>query len=198
MDMTFMVIGIIVAYLIGNISPSYIIGKKYGKLDIREHGSGNAGATNALRVLGKKYALIVFLADMGKGLLGGLVGYYLGGKDLSRITAIIVVFGHVFPVFLGFKGGKGVATAIGAMMVISPIHTLIATLLGVAMIFRFRYVSLGSITGIAILPLLLYFARQEMRSVLTALILTCFVVFTHRENISRLLKGKERKIGEKA
>lgn len=83
-------------------------------------------------------------------------------------------------------------------MVISPIHTLIATLLGVAMIFRFRYVSLGSITGIAILPLLLYFARQEMRSVLTALILTCFVVFTHRENISRLLKGKERKIGEKA
>lgn len=198
MDMTFIVLGILIAYLIGNISPSYIIGKKYGKIDIREHGSGNAGATNALRILGKKFALIVFLADMGKGILGGLVGYYLGGKDLASITVIAVVFGHVFPVFLGFKGGKGVATSIGAMIVIAPIFTIIATLLGVALIFKFRYVSLGSITGIAILPLLIYSGRGELRVIITALILTCFVIYTHRENISRLLKGKERKIGEKA
>ena len=188
---------VVIAYMLGNISPSYIMGKKYKNLDIRKHGSGNAGTTNALRVLGKKSAAIVFLVDLGKGLIAVQIGHLIAGYTGALTAAVFVVIGHVFPVFLRFKGGKGIATTIGALISLFPMVTLIATLFGVGVILRTRIVSLGSLLGIAVLPLVLIGAGQDRQGVITATILAVLVIFTHRENIKRLMNKNERRLGEK-
>ena len=188
---------VLISYLLGNISPSYFIGKKFKNLDIREHGSGNAGTTNTLRVLGAKYALIVFVIDFLKGLIATQIGYKAGGLEFALIAAVAVVFGHVFPVLLKFKGGKGVATSVGALLGLFPIYGLIALLLAIALIMKTRYVSLGSIVGMSTLPFILYSARQPRESIITSIILAGFIIFTHRENIKRLINKTERKLGEK-
>lgn len=188
----------IVAYMIGNISPAYILTKKTAHKDIREHGSGNAGSTNVLRVVGKKAALITFIVDVLKGVLASALGYHVGGRDLALISAFLVVFGHVFPVVLKFKGGKGVATSLGAMSVLHPMFVLISLLLGVATILRTKYVSLGSMVGGCSLTLVLLAARSDMKSIWVALLMGAFICYTHRENIKRLLNGEERRLGEKA
>lgn len=188
---------VVIAYMLGNISPSYIMGKKYKNLDIRKHGSGNAGTTNALRVLGKKSAAIVFLVDLGKGLIAVQIGHLIAGYTGALTAAVFVVIGHVFPVFLGFKGGKGIATTIGALISLFPMVTVIATLLGVGIILRTRIVSLGSLIGISVLPLILLGAGQDRQGVITAAILSGLVIFTHRENIKRLRDKNERRLGEK-
>ena len=184
---------VVIAYMLGNISPSYIMGKKYKNLDIRKHGSGNAGTTNALRVLGKKSAAIVFLVDLGKGLIAVQIGHLIAGYTGALTAAVFVVIGHVFPVFLRFKGGKGIATTIGALISLFPMVTLIATLFGVGVILRTRIVSLGSLLGIAVLPLVLIGAGQDRQGVITATILAVLVIFTHRENIKRLMNKNERR-----
>lgn len=187
----------VIAYMLGNISPAYILGRKYKNLDIRKHGSGNAGTTNALRILGKKSAAIVFLVDMGKGLVAVQAGNLLAGYQGALTAAVFVVIGHVFPVFLRFKGGKGIATTIGALISLFPMVTIIATLFGVGIILRTRIVSLGSLIGIALLPLVLLGAGQDRQGVITAAILSALVIFTHRENIKRLMNKNERRLGEK-
>ena len=187
----------VIAYMLGNISPAYILGRKYKNLDIRKHGSGNAGTTNALRILGKKSAAIVFLVDMGKGLIAVQAGHLIAGYEGALTAAVFVVIGHVFPVFLRFKGGKGIATTIGALISLFPMVTLIATLFGVGVILRTRIVSLGSLLGIAVLPLVLIGAGQDRQGVITAAILAVLVIFTHRENIKRLMNKNERRLGEK-
>ncbi len=189
---------LIIGYLLGNISPAYFIGKRIKNLDIREHGSGNAGATNTLRVLGVKSALIVFVVDFLKGLIATQIGYRLGGVEFATIAGIAVVFGHVFPAFLKFKGGKGVATSIGVLMGLFPIYGTISFLIGVAIIMKTRFVSLGSILGMVTVPFILYSARQSFESILTGAILAGFIIFTHRENIKRLLNKTERRFGDKA
>ena len=188
---------VLISYLLGNISPSYFIGKKFKNLDIREHGSGNAGTTNTLRVLGAKYALIVFVIDFLKGLIATQIGYKAGGLEFALFAAVAVVFGHVFPVLLKFKGGKGVATSVGALLGLFPIYGLIALLLAIALIMKTRYVSLGSIVGMSTLPFILYSARQPRESIITSIVLAGFIIFTHRENIKRLINKTERKLGEK-
>lgn len=188
---------VVIAYMLGNISPSYIMGKKYKNLDIRKHGSGNAGTTNALRVLGKKSAAIVFLVDLVKGLIAVQIGHLIAGYTGALTAAVFVVIGHIFPVFLGFKGGKGIATTIGALISLFPMVTVIATLLGVGIILRTRIVSLGSLIGISVLPLILLGAGQDRQGVITAAILSGLVIFTHRENIKRLRDKNERRLGEK-
>ncbi len=188
---------IVIAYMMGNISPSYLIGRKYKNLDIRKHGSGNAGTTNALRILGKKSAAIVFLVDMGKGILAAQIGFLIAGYKGALTAAVFVVIGHIFPVFLKFKGGKGIATSIGALISIFPMVTLIATLFGVGIILRTRIVSLGSLIGICTLPLILLGSGGNKNGVITAVILAGMVIFTHRENIKRLMNKNERRLGEK-
>ncbi len=188
---------VLLSYFLGNISPSYFIGKKFRNVDIREHGSGNAGTTNALRVFGAKYALAVFAIDFLKGMVAAQIGYKAGGLNFALAAAVAVVFGHVFPVLLKFKGGKGVATCIGSLLGLFHIYGLIALLLAIAVIMKTRYVSLGSIVGMVVLPYILYWANQPKASIVTSVVLACFIIFTHRENIKRLINKTERRLGEK-
>lgn len=186
---------IFVAYLIGNLSPSYVIGKVAKNIDIREHGSGNAGATNVLRVMGKKFAALTFIVDALKGVLAVIVVRHLFGEDYAMVAGISVVVGHNWPVILKFKGGKGVATSIGLTLVIYPLYGLIAVIIGVAALMKTKIVSLGSMVGMsAFAVLMLIFSRDHA---LFAIVLATMSIFRHKENIRRLIRGEEKTISKK-
>src|SRR5699024_2875905 len=133
----------------GNISTSYMIGKLMGNIDIREHGSGNAGATNALRVLGMKAGIITLIGDMLKGMIIVLLARYFEEISLALMCGLAVVIGHDFPILFDLKGGKGIATSIGVFAVLDPVVTIISIAIGLVIIIISKYVSLGSIIGIA-------------------------------------------------
>lgn len=186
---------IIVAYLIGNLSPSYLIGKLAKNIDIREHGSGNAGATNVLRVMGKKFAALTFIVDALKGVLAVVVVRHFFGEDYAMVAGIFVVVGHNWPFILKFKGGKGVATSIGLILVIHPFYGLMAMLIGIVTILKTKIVSLGSMVGmIAFALLVLIFSRDYA---IFAVVLATMSLFRHKENIRRLMRGEEKTISKK-
>lgn len=196
------IILIIIAYLLGNISTSTIVAKRMYNVDIRTQGSGNPGSTNVLRTLGKKAGAITFAGDLLKGLVAVLIA-----RMISRFTSVdettaaylavvAVVAGHNWPVFLGFKGGKGVATSLGAMIGMNPVIALTCFGIFLVIVFITKYVSLGSVVGIASSPLLMI-ATSNKKGILVTLFLTASAIYTHRENIKRLLNGTERKIGQK-
>ena len=193
---------IIVAYLLGNISTSYIVAKKLAGVDIRTQGSGNAGSTNVLRTLGKKAGALTFIGDVLKGLIAVLLAKFiayiahLDQATCAYIAVVAVVLGHNYPVFLGFKGGKGVATSLGSMLGMNPIIALTCLGFFIIIVAITKYVSLGSILGIGLSPIIMMINHNN-KGVLVTLFLTISVVLTHKENIKRLLKGTERKIGEK-
>lgn len=187
------IILIIIAYFLGNFSTSYFVGKLFAQIDIREHGSGNAGSTNVLRTLGVKAAALTFLGDLIKGILAVYLGNKFGGKNLEIICAIAVVIGHNWPILLGFKGGKGIATTIGVILAIKPIIALICVSFGILVLYKFKYVSLASISAISLLPFALI--GYGLQYFLFGLILALMALYRHRENIKRLLAGTERKIG---
>ena len=192
MELTFT---IIVAYLIGNLSPSYVIGKLAKNIDIREHGSGNAGATNVLRVLGTKFAAITFVVDALKGVLAVLVVRHLFGEDFAMVAGIAVVVGHNWPVILRFKGGKGVATSIGLILVIHPLYGFSAILLGVLALLKTKIFSLGSLVGmISFALIVLIFSRDYT---IFAVLLATMGIYRHKENIKRLFRGEEKTISKK-
>lgn len=197
LNMTHLILTAAAGYLLGNISPAYLIGKKFAHIDIRKHGSGNAGTTNSLRLLGKKKAAAVLLIDALKGVVAAQLGFRLGGERLALVGALAVIIGHVFPIFLNFKGGKGVATTLGSLLSIFPAYGSIALLIGIALIFRTRIVSLGSMVGVVSMALIVFFSGADRFSLMIVSFIALFVLFTHRENISRLIKGTERKLGEK-
>lgn len=196
-----------IGYLLGSISFGIITSRLLHKDDIRHHGSGNAGMTNALRTYGGKTAILVFVGDFLKGALavwlGGLVA---GGAPLGELlAALFVVVGHLFPVFFGFHGGKGVATAAGAILVLNPL-VLVVILVPFGLITLFtRYMSLAAITAAGLFPFAmagyqLLWAPPTVESwlpVLFAAIMGVLVIYMHRANIGRLLKGTESKIGQK-
>ncbi|MDO5096145.1 MAG: glycerol-3-phosphate 1-O-acyltransferase PlsY [Peptostreptococcaceae bacterium] len=182
------------AYLLGNISPSIILSKIFLKSDIRAHGSGNAGATNVRRVMGNKAGTIVFLLDMFKGMLPTIIGAKMGGAQLAYLCGIAVVLGHVFPIFLKFKGGKGVATSFGAALIINPLFAILSISVFALIVWRTRYVSLGSILGTCTFPLLSILFGYEMKIVLLSMIFALIIVFSHRENIKKLLSKTENKL----
>ena len=185
----------VIAYLIGNFSTSFLIGKCFANIDIREHGSGNAGTTNMLRTLGKKAALYTFLGDGLKGVLAVLIGLKLGGTNVAMVCGIFVVIGHIWPVALKFKGGKGVATAFASMIVVFPLQSLFCMALGILIIYKTRFVSLGSMLGVTIFPFLIF--NKGIVPFSVSLILMALILFTHRQNIKRLLNGEENKLGVK-
>ena len=193
---------IIVAYLLGNISTSYIVAKKLAGVDIRTQGSGNAGSTNVLRTLGKKAGALTFIGDVLKGLIAILLAKFiayiahLDQATCAYLAVVAVVLGHNYPVFLGFKGGKGVATSLGSMLGMNPIIALTCLGFFIIIVAITKYVSLGSILGIGLSPIIMMINHNN-KGVLVTLFLTISVVLTHKENIKRLLKGTERKIGEK-
>jgi glycerol-3-phosphate acyltransferase PlsY len=187
----------IIAYLIGCINNAYIFTKYTRNIDIRNYGSGNAGATNVLRVLGYKAAAPVFALDVLKGVIAVLIGKYLMGTTGAMIAGIAVVCGHNWPVFLKFRGGKGIATSIGVVMTVSPFLGIIALAIGVIIIALTKYVSLGSMAGSVTFVLLNAFFWNSTQLFVFSLILASLAIFQHRSNIKRLLAGTESKLGQK-
>lgn len=184
----------IIGYFLGNISSSYLVGKLMAKVDVREHGSGNLGATNVYRVLGFKAGVIVFLADTLKGLLATLIGLWIKGDVGGLIGGIAAVAGHNWPFLLEFKGGKGIATSFGSIVILFPLISLILLIVEVLVIAFTGYVSLASITVAVLFPILVIAFRYSIKHIIAALILAILAIYRHRSNISRLLKGQENKI----
>lgn len=185
------------SYLIGSFSSAYIVGKLFMKIDIRNHGSGNAGATNAVRIMGKKLGVLTFLMDFAKGIVAVLLGSYLHASLGGYVSALFAVIGHNWPVFLSFKGGKGIATTIAVMAVLSFPTTLLSVAIGILTALVTRYVSLGSVIFLSVLFILTalgIFVKDPYLVALT-LILALLGYYRHKENIKRLLAGNENKIG---
>ncbi|TWI84932.1 glycerol-3-phosphate acyltransferase PlsY [Lacibacter cauensis] len=194
---------IISAYLIGSIPTAYWIGKWFFHIDIREHGSKNMGASNTFRVLGSTWGIIVLVIDMGKGIAAVQLAHavsasmWLGYETTfwKLVLGLTAVAGHIFPVFAGFRGGKGVATLFGVVLAIQPWTALISVAAFVVVVFLTKYISLGSIVAVVVFAACVWFAVQEtnvyMRwfSVLSAVL----VIFMHRTNIRRLFAGNENK-----
>lgn len=200
-------IGVLVAYLLGSIPTAVWYGRVFHGVDIRNHGSGNAGATNSLRVLGKKAGVIVLLIDLLKGYLAvSLASIVIQNSDFQPVGYIVpflglaVVIGHIFPVFAQFKGGKGVATSLGVILAIHPLATLICVILFLLIVFATKYVSLGSMLGALAFPVQLvsgFWGLQPTTIVIFGFILAVLLIITHHENVKRLLAGNENKFGAK-
>ena len=204
----------IIAYLIGSINFSVIISKKVAGFDVREKGSGNAGTTNMLRAVGKKAAAVTLICDVLKGVVSIGIAIILGNivKDINRelliqVAGIAVVLGHTFPVFFGFKGGKGVATSLGILLLSNWQIGLICLVFGIVLIILTRMVSLGSCAAAVLFPVLTLFINDHY-TVLTegksgstyfiySVILEIIVLYNHRSNIKRILSGTENKISLK-
>ena len=184
----------LIAYLIGNISPATMIAKAKG-IDIRKEGSGNPGTTNVLRVMGKKAAVIVLLVDVFKGVIPVVLAGVLLGSSISGLAAIMVFFGHVFPATAGGKGGKGVATAFGALTAIHPGLGFGCLGIVIVVVAISKRMSLGSIIGAAACPVLAWFLAPHF--VPEALMMAVVVIWRHKENIKRLAAGEEPKLSFK-
>ena len=195
----------LVAYLIGSISFSVIFTKKLAGFDVREKGSKNAGSTNVLRTAGKKVAILTLVCDVLKGVIAVLFAKFIGKVDnfehteyLVQLAGLMVVLGHTFPIFFGFKGGKGVATSLGVIMIINWQIGLICLVFALILMILTRIVSLGSVAAAILFPVLTLFITEnysvpgEYR--IFGILLGVFVCFNHRANIKRLLKGEEKRI----
>lgn len=181
----------IIAYALGSISPSIIMGKLSG-IDIKKEGSGNAGATNTLRVLGKKAAIITLLIDISKGVIAVYLAGCLFGALHSYIACIFVILGHIFPIWYNFKGGKGVAVSFGALLAVNPLIAVCALLVVIAFVLIFRMVSLGSIMAALSAPIFSYFFEPEfLPYVIFPAIL---IIYMHRSNIRRIINRQENKL----
>lgn len=183
----------ILGYFIGTIPCSYLVAKLYGNIDVRNHGSGNAGATNVLRTVGKKAALFALLGDVIKGILPALIGRYFLGIEGAMIASIWAVIGHCYPITLGFKGGKGVATAGGMIIGTNPLIALGLFIYMVLVVLKTKYVSLASITAALFYPIICFLVYDSLFVTLASTFLGLLLIYKHRANISRLLKGVESK-----
>lgn len=197
----------VIAYLLGSISFSVIISKKMAGFDVREKGSGNAGTTNVLRSVGKKAAVITLILDVLKGVLAVLVAYIAGnivkeGVDkalLIQIAGLLVIVGHTFPIFFGFKGGKGIATALGVLLITNWNIGLICLVFALVLMALTKMVSLGSISAAILFPILIIFMPHtaylvDGNYIIYSILIAVLVVFNHRANVKRLLNGTENKL----
>jgi glycerol-3-phosphate acyltransferase PlsY len=208
--MLYIILATLLAYILGSIPTAVWVSKYYFNKDIRQHGSGNAGATNTFRVLGVKAGVFVMAIDVLKGwaatslaillIVWGVVSYdeFIIYKTIfyQLIFGTLAVVGHIFPIFAGFKGGKGVATLLGMMLAIAPVITLMCVAVFVVVLLMSRYVSLGSMLGTLAFPLLLFIPRFKPESDAPVLIAFGFLMFfvvvlTHQKNIIKLLNGQE-------
>lgn len=182
------------AYFIGSIPTGLLLAKAFSGADIRESGSGNIGATNVYRTMGRKAGILTLVGDCLKGLLPVLLAIYLGLPEVWIAAVGLAAFlGHVYTIFLGFKGGKGVATALGVFLAVSPLAVLVALAIFSLVVYKWRYVSLGSITAAALMPALVTVFEGKPLIVGMSVIIAVVVIFKHRENIRRLKAGTESK-----
>ncbi|UOO85916.1 glycerol-3-phosphate 1-O-acyltransferase PlsY [Neisseria arctica] len=194
---------ILAAYLIGSLSFAVIVSKFYGMDDPRTYGSGNPGATNVLRSGKKKAAALTLLGDALKGLLAVLAARWLQDSlELSDTTiaavAVAALIGHMWPIFFGFKGGKGVATALGVLLALSWPSALVCALIWLVMAFGFKVSSLAALVATVASPIAAYFLMPAGSWVIATVIIALLVLYRHKSNIQNLLQGKESKIGDKA
>lgn len=192
---TFIVI--LLSYLIGSFSSAFFIGKIFMKIDIREFGSGNAGATNAIRVMGKKLGIATFVLDVFKGILAVLIARAILGYNGGYIGGIFAVLGHNWPVLIGFKGGKGVATSLGVILIFHWPTAVICVLIGMTVSLITRFVSLGSIVFLATTPIINAIITPEFSKqfFITTLILALLAIYRHKANFKRIASGTENKFG---
>jgi len=190
-----------IAYLLGSIPFGYLLVKIFRHEDIRATGSGNIGATNVARSGAKGLGIATLLLDLGKAFVAVKIAQHLapGNYDLAVVAAVAAILGHVFPIWLGFRGGKGVASALGVMLALSPVAAACTFGVFLIVVLFTRYVSLGSMIGSAIFPLFgLYFTPQRTPIVIAGLIfMPLLVIVKHHENIRRLISGTESRFGKK-
>lgn len=183
-------------YLIGTISGAYIIGMLFKHTDIRKEGSGNAGTTNAIRVMGKKLGYMTFAVDVLKGVAVMLIVAPMLDESYRLFATLFVVLGHDYPFYLGFRGGKGIATTFGAFGAVAPLYVAIAALGGFIVGKVSRYVSLGSLTFLSIVSVLMIFSwKESFLNVLAIVLIWALGFLRHRSNIKRLKEGTENKVG---
>ena len=187
------------AYVIGAIPVGFLIARAFGIGDVRRHGSGAIGATNVLRTAGKLPAILTLVGDVAKGALAVVAGAALAGGDPAgaAIAAVAAVVGNCWSVFLGFRGGKGVATGLGALLRLVPWAIVPAVIVFAAVVITTRYVSLGSLLSAIGVPLAALALRYPGVSVIAAAVAAAIVVVRHRENIDRLRHGTEHRVGER-
>ncbi|PZO04314.1 MAG: glycerol-3-phosphate acyltransferase [Hyphomicrobiales bacterium] len=189
---------LVVGYLLGSIPFGVILTKLSGGPDLRSIGSGNIGATNVLRTGNKKLAALTLMGDMLKGTVAVLFGFYaLGGSQAALVAGFGAFLGHLFPVWIGFKGGKGVATYLGLLIGLAWPVALAFAAIWLAVAKLSKYSSLSALTASLATPFMLWFAVGDRQAVLLMAALTCLLWFMHRTNIARLLSGSEGKIGQK-
>lgn len=184
----------LVAYFLGAIPFSYIVGKVSRGINILECGSGNAGATNTLRILGPRLGILVLICDVGKGILAAYLGLLAGGLEFAAFTATVAILGHTFSIFINFKGGKGVATAAGALLILSPTVLIIALFIWIVIAALTRYVSLASMIGAASVIVLSLIFVDNIYIRVFLVILGSYIFIKHHSNLKRLLNGTEKKI----
>ena len=194
-----MVLVIIGCYLLGSIPFGYIVGKLFKKVDIREFGSGNIGATNAFRILGPSLASLVLLGDVGKGILSIYLVRFLNIDNslILAIAGLAVICGHDWSLFLGFKGGKGIATTFGVIFALNPVISVLAVTVWVVVVITTRYVSLASVSAVISIFIFTILFKQPYEYIIFSAIILVLGIFNHKDNIKRLRAKKERKIGEK-
>ena len=185
---------VVVSYLLGSIPFSYIVPKLTSKIDIRSVGSGNTGTTNVVRTLGLKIGVIAFLGDFLKGLIPALIGISLLGHMGGLIGGGVAVLGHCYSVWLSFKGGKGIATSAGVIVALFPIIAVILVIWQFFIIFATKFMSLASITSAVLFPVLVIAFGFETKTIIFSIALGAFVIYRHRSNLQRLLKGEEKKL----
>lgn len=198
---------LVVAYLLGSIPTAVWVGKYFYNIDVREHGSGNAGATNVFRVLGKKAGIPVLIIDVLKGLFATLLASYstLANNSSELINfqlclGAVALIGHIFPVFASFRGGKGIATLLGIIIAIVPSAAMLAILVFILVLVSSKIVSLSSMIAAIAFPIIIIFIQKtnEMSLITFSLLISIIVIITHRKNIVRILKKEEGKISFKS
>lgn len=189
-----LVVLLIVSYLIGSIPTGLILGKVFYRRDLRRLGSGNIGATNAFRVLGKKGGAAVFLIDFFKGEIAVLLGMTCSGSpEAMMLCGLFAIIGNIFSIFLQLKGGKGVSTTLGVLSILMPKVALAVVIAWGAVVFATRYVSLGSITAAIMAPIFTAFLHYDNYYIIFMIIVMAFIIAKHRENLERLRKGRENR-----
>lgn len=198
----FNVVGLLIAYLVGSVPSAVWIGKYFYGIDVREYGSGNAGATNTFRVLGKKAGIPVLLIDVFKGWLAVnmayLTDYRVGSVqfvNFQLVLGVAALLGHIFPVYVGFRGGKGIATLLGIILAVHPQAALLSIAVFIAVLLVSKYVSLGSMIAAISFPVIIIvvFKTDIPSLVIFSLVIAVLVLITHQKNIERLLRREESK-----
>lgn len=189
---------IISGYLLGSLSFSIIVIQLLKGVDIRRYGSGNAGMTNVLRNFGKGPAAIAFAGDFLKGWAGVYLGICLGGIPYGVAAGLAAMAGHTYPIYFGFKGGKGVATGFAVLMALAPDVALIAFIVFIITVFISRFISLGSLLAAVSVIILVFIFDKPLPVVILGLIVALFVIYGHKSNMIRLYKGTENKISKTA